>query len=1243
MNNILAMLLAVILMFTGITVTGLTGTPVPASRAEAAAETAPAEEAAEPAEEPAQAPAEEAAEPAEAPAEAAAEPEEAAAEPAAEAAEPAEEAAEPAAPVSSLPAEKVGLPAVGDTVHGFTVKEIREFPSIGAQVVVFEHEKTGAGFVYIANDDTNRVYDLTFLTDAVDNTGLPHVFEHATLDGSKKYPSKALFFNLSYQTYNTYMNASTYDRMTTYPVASLSEEQLLKYADYYTDSCLYPMIMEDESIFNEEAWRYRLESPDAELTIEGTVYSEMLGATTLERMASKYALQVAYPGSMIGNDRGGLPSDIPNMNWEHLREYHDKYYHPSNMVAFLYGDFQDYTAFLALLDEAISPFEKREFVREDPGYTPITENVTAEFAFPVEAGSDTKNTATVYYMIVCPGAEGEEEMTLNTLTDLMGAGSSAMYQAVEKALPTASFATYIETGAPDPAIVFIAQKVNREDAATFKQVIDEQLALIAEKGFDQEFVDGVMASVSMNMMLTREAADVGTSIIPTIAYSYSSTGNIFDHMDYVDALGMMDQWNQEGRYQAAAAKWLVGSNTTALTTTYPEPGLKEQQDAAEKERLAAVKAAMTEEEIAEIVARSNAPKEEDTTASEYVKQLQAVTVATLPEEIKRYEVSDETDEAGVRHVNATASVDGIGQADVFLDAGALPQEDIHWFKLLTGLIGSLDTQNHTKEEAAVLTTRYLYNASVRMSLLDDKEVGYHPYLRMSWIGRDEDLEDGYNLMYELVFGVKLDDEQKVLDGVKALRSGVRSSIQSSPYSVQLYRALGIKNPMWRLYSYANFIEYYEFLTQVEEAMAADPAAVTAKLQSVLEFLRNNAGALVAFSGNKDSQALNAPLAAAFLAKLNHEERERVVYDLPAAAESEALAIESSVQYNAVVADFEALGLEGYDGGMDAVTNLVLDKFLYPQLRDQYGAYGVFHGAVEDGGLYVISYRDPNVLQTFQVYAQLPKMVADLEIDQATLDGYILSAYPGYAASTGELSGAVSAMLNRLENDDPEKPLQYMRQLKQVTPESLKRWGDIYANMMKNGVMSTAAGLSTINQNKQLYQVVLNPFGTKDTSQVAFADLAEDHPNYAAVRKVFEAGVMAPKAEDAFGVEEDATVGELAAGLYALVGGTRNEEEAMGFFAQYGLVNPEDVGAPLTRGAAGDLIGGLLPLLGAPVPETDGSAYADYDGSQDGLLVAMAYEIMSAAAGEEGQVLNAAAVLNRGELAETFTRFMALLQ
>ena len=67
------------------------------------------------------------------------------------------------------------------------------------------------------------------------------------------------------------------------------------------------------------------------------------------------------------------------------------------------------------------------------------------------------------------------------------------------------------------------------------------------------------------------------------------------------------------------------------------------------------------------------------------------------------------------------------------------------------------------------------------------------------------------------------------------------------------------------------------------------------------------------------------------------------------------------------------------------------------------------------------------------------------------------------------------------------------------------------------------------------------------------------------------------------------------------------------------------------------------VLGAEMPPVDGSAYTDYDGSQNGILACIEYGVMSPVAAEEGQVLAAGAEILRGELAQTVVNFSALLQ
>ncbi|MBQ9264772.1 MAG: insulinase family protein [Clostridia bacterium] len=1078
------------------------------------------------------------------------------------------------------------LPSVGDVVNGFEAVEIREFPLLGAQVVRFEHQRTGAELFYIANDDTNRVFDLTFFTEAIDNTGLPHVFEHSTLDGSEKYPSKALFFNLIYQTYNTYMNALTDQWMTTYPVASLSEAQLLKYADLYTDSCLHPMIMEDESIYREEAWRYRLADENAPLTIEGTVYSEMLGASTLQRAAMKNAVSVAFPGSMIGNESGGDPDFIPDMTWDMLKNYHDTYYHPSNCAVYLYGQFEDYTAFLKLLDDAFAPYEKKAFTRRsDTGYTPITEPVEAVFAHPVEAGSNTDHAAMAFYAIVCPGlaADAEQEMLLNTLTDLMTDGASALQQSLQKALPYGTFGSYIQTGAPEDAIVFYAMNINAEDAPVFKTTVDEALREIAQNGFPQDQVDGVMTSLKISTLLARETTgtDFVDNILVPIASSYSTSGRCWDYPDYVDAMGKMDEWNQQGLYAKAVEAWLVDSQTTALVTTYPQPGLKEENDAALAAKLADIKAAMSEEEIAAIVAQSNAQAEADD-ASQYVAQLQAVTVESLPEEVKTYAITDETDEKGVRHIEAAAGVDGIGQANIFLDATGLPQEDVHWFKLYTSLLGQLDTQAHTKAELATLMSRYFNDGRVNVSLVG-KNDNFHPYLRTRWVALDEDLAASYDLVRELVFDTKVDDGQKLMEQVQGLKASLKSSITASPYNPLLYRALATVYPLYRYYSYVNYLEYYQFLEQVEQQLSEDAQPVTEKLQGIQAYFNNSANAVSLYAGSEESIALNRPLADAFLEKLNHAEITTVSYDFPVPAASEGLIVDSSVQYNLLVADYASLGLEDNDGGLSAVTSLVTDQLLMPLLRDQYGAYSIWHSTLTDDGVYIISYRDPNIDETFAVYDGLYDQVKAMEVDQDTLNGYILSSYASYAMASGELTGASDAALNVMMGEKQDRALEWMRQLKAVTPETLTQYAALYQKLSENGVRSTAGAASAINDHASLYQAILNPFGAKDYSQMTWSDVAEDMPSYEAVTFAIQNALMLPTSDDAFGTDQSATTGDLLAAMYALMGGSADAQAALPTFVQYGLV-PEDtdLNAPV---ATADVFAIMSALVGENIPAT----------------------------------------------------------
>jgi presequence protease len=1063
--------------------------------------------------------------------------------------------------------ETAALPSVGDQVEGFTVTSVSRFELLGADVVMFEHDKTGAQVMYIANEDTNRTFEITFRTPAENETGVPHVFEHSTLDGSEKYPSKELFFNLSYQTYNTYMNAGTYSIMTTYPVASLSEEQLLKYADYYTDSCFHPLIYTDSSIFDEECWRYALSDADGELTIEGTVYSEMRGAYSLDSASSFNFLKTLFPGSTIGNCFGGNPKYIPEMTNEDLIAYHQEYYHPSNSLTCLYGSFEDYSAFLELLDGYFSDYEEETITIEDAGYTPLTSSVEETYAYGVEAGSDTENGSTIYYGMIIEGAADEEIDQLDLLTVLLSDDSSVLVQNMKEALPTADVSCYMEIAGPESAMVFYSSGLNAEDAELFRKTVDKSLAEVAENGFDSEAVDAIIAALRLDVLLTGESSSIGTDTIPNIAYYWAATGDAFGYMHYIDTLDLFDDYTADGSFCTVISKFLLENSRSALTVTEPVAGLKETEDAELAEKLAAVKAEMTDEEISALLEKSAAEDAEDEESESadteaLVKQLQAVTVASLPEEVRIYDITDST-ENGIRYIEAEADADGVGQALLLLDASGLEQNQLHYFKLYTDLLGELDTTAHTRAQLSSQITRYLYDANIRVSAVDDEtERGYTPYLRVSFIAMDEDMDEAYSLIHELLFDTKLNDAQSVLDNVSSIKTSLRKSIVNDCYSVQAIRAFASCSNAYAYYNYVNFLDYYAFLCDLENQLAEDPDTVLANLQAVQNALNNSANAIVGFGGSKESAAVHRSAANNFLSSLGNSEIEAQSYSFPEISRREALVVGGSVQYNLIFASYEDLGLEEYSGAMDAVTALVSDTYLYPLLRDQYGAYGVLHYA-SDSGMYIISYRDPNVAETFDVYASLPELVAELQdIGQETLDGYILSSYSSYALSQGELTGALNAILNTLSGIDQTETLDIMRELKSVTPETIAKYAAVYQALIDNGMISTSGSAAVIEQNADLYDAILDPFANEQSASAALTDVAEGDWCYDAITFMMENDLMAPLSADAFGADSAATMQDLISAMYSIIGGDGNFDDGLATLSAYGIVpanlNAEDV-------------------------------------------------------------------------------------
>ena len=248
----------------------------------------------------------------------------------------------------------------GECVSGFLVNGVTPLPDLRAVGYRLEHHTSGARLFHLHTDDSENLFSVVVPTPPSDDTGMPHILEHAVLAGSRKFPVKEPFFEMVKMSMATFINAMTGPALTYYPVASNNVQDLFNLADVYFDAVFYPLLT--KRTFRREAHHLRPagEDPTGALTTSGIVYSEMKGVfSDPEQILSRLSSVKLFPDTAYGFESGGDPDCIPDLTWETLKRFHETYYHPSNAFFFLYGDIPT-GRHLAFLEERLRAFGRSD-------------------------------------------------------------------------------------------------------------------------------------------------------------------------------------------------------------------------------------------------------------------------------------------------------------------------------------------------------------------------------------------------------------------------------------------------------------------------------------------------------------------------------------------------------------------------------------------------------------------------------------------------------------------------------------------------------------------------------------------------------------------------------------------------------------------------------------------------------------------------------------------------------------------
>ena len=218
-------------------------------------------------------------------------------------------------------------PAIGDTLHGFTVQEIRDLPESKAAMYRMEYTQNGAKLIWLDRSDACKSFAIAFPTIPQDNTGVFHILEHAVLCGSQKYPVKEPYKKLQRSSFSAHVNAFTYADKTVYTAYSRNGKEFQNLMDVMLVAVFHPLCVEEPYAFQQEGWHYEADPESGDLRYNGVVLSEMRGGyedtdTILGRAFNRALL----PDTCYVFDSGGDPEHIPDLTFQQFCDAHAKYY-----------------------------------------------------------------------------------------------------------------------------------------------------------------------------------------------------------------------------------------------------------------------------------------------------------------------------------------------------------------------------------------------------------------------------------------------------------------------------------------------------------------------------------------------------------------------------------------------------------------------------------------------------------------------------------------------------------------------------------------------------------------------------------------------------------------------------------------------------------------------------------------------------------------------------------------------------
>ena len=915
---------------------------------------------------------------------------------------------------------------------GFELIKKQEIKEYNSTAFFYRHVKTGAELLSFVNDDDNKVFGITFRTPPEDSTGIAHILEHSVLCGSRKYPVKEPFVELLKSSLQTFLNAMTYPDKTCYPVASQNLQDFYNLIDVYLDAVFYPRI--SPMILEQEGWHYELDKADDPLGIKGVVYNEMKGAySSPDNILMRYSQQTLFPDNTYGLDSGGDPKDIPLLTYEKFFDFHRKYYHPSNSKIFFYGN-DNPEERLRLINDYLKEFERID-VNSGIGLQKKFDSpkkINIPFVAETEEGKSPKGIVTVNWLL------GESTDIKNNFAlqivnyILLGMPASPLKKAlIESGLGEGLAGVGLENELRQMYFSAGLKGIAPADAERVEELIIKTLHDLSANGIDPLTVEAALNTVEFAFRENNTGSyPRGLSLMLRSLTTWLYESDPFALIAFEDPLEYIktSYASNPSFFSGLIDSFLLKNTHRTTVILNPDPELGERERTFEETRLEQIKNSTNRDNILQIIENTKKLKkmQETPDPEEALASIPCLKLTEIDKENKIIPAAIEQKAVNLYYHDIFTN--GILYFDIGLNVKALPQKYLPYMMVFGKALLEMgtDKEDYTAFSQRINRKTGGIGRSYFLSMIkDEKEPAAWMFFRGKALPRQFD--DLLAIMTDILLSVKLDNparfKQIVLETKSALEQAL---IPGGNKFVNLRIQADCNKAAWAEEEMSG-VSLLFFLRALAERIERNWPDVLSDLLEIRRILVSRENMIINVTTDGKTWKSSEGRIVKIVESVPSTNVSIVAWSSSNPRESEGLVIPSLVNYVGKGADLYKAGYV-YNGSVNVITRFLRTTYLWERVRVQGGAYGsMCQFNRMSGALAFVSYRDPNLKKTLDVYDNASLFLKNIELSKAELeksiigaigdiDSYMLPDAMGYTSLLRTLNGNTDTDRQRMRDE-----------------------------------------------------------------------------------------------------------------------------------------------------------------------------------------------------------------------------------